>query len=65
MTKAGRDGNNHGLWAEGSPGGSTMKGKAECRPYDCRELEAFLREHPEMDNPMIRAYMAKQRKEAV
>lgn len=60
MTKAGKDGNNPGLWAEGSPGGSTMKGKAECRPYDCRELVEFLRANPERDGALIRAYIASQ-----
>lgn len=59
--KAVKDGtSDRGLWAEANEGGSTTKGKAECKPYDCRELLEFLSKHPETDSALIRAYIAKQ-----
>lgn len=59
--RAVKDGtSDRGLWAEANEGGSTTKGRGECKPYDCRELLDFLAKNPDADNPLIRAYIAKQ-----
>lgn len=50
------------LWAEASDGGRSMPiqaGMARAR-CDCKELLAFLAEHPEADNELIRWYISKQ-----
>ena len=46
---------------QASPGGSTSRTKAPCAPYGCAEILAWLEAHPEADNPLLKAYVERQR----
>lgn len=62
MGKKSANRNKQHLWAEASDGGRSLPIPAGItRPVcDCRELLAFLAEHPEADNELIRWYISKQ-----
>ena len=62
MGKKNANRNQQHLWAEASDGGRSLPiqaGMARAR-CDCKELLAFLAEHPEADNELIRWYISKQ-----
>lgn len=50
-----------GVWDEEPSGaGSSRPRKGPCQPYDCRELVAYLREHPEKETPALRRFIRAQ-----
>ena len=53
--------NDRRLWSEANDGGRSLPTRlGPCPPCDCKELRAYLAEHPEADNPLIRWYISKQ-----